>query len=281
MNNDANLMSHTNKSYKVHARNYEIGSVGLHWHDFYEIELVLSGRGTHIINNTEYEWKPGEIHLLRLTDFHKISLTERGYVHLIQIPSDSMSVNIISRVSVIQNNIISYLNEDDFKCVKMLCELLEKRLNDPRKYNSTIVDNIVELIINMIIDTMDVFPVSKNSVTEGRMADIVKYINEHFTEDITLDKIAEIFYVSKSYLCFNFKNCMGTTILNYIKDLRLAHAEKYVVTTNYKSIDIGLECGYTSVSNFLRDFKKKYGVSPMTMRKQNESEQADSAIIGR
>ena len=95
------------------------------------------------------------------------------------------------------------------------------------------------------------------------------YMNEHFTEDLNLEKIANRFYISKSHLCYYFKNSMGTTVLNYLKDLRLANAAKLAVTTQKRSIDIGLECGYDSVSNFLRDFKKKYGVSPMMMRKQN------------
>jgi len=272
MSNNAGLMRHENKSYKVRAKKYEIGSVGVHWHDFYEIELVLSGEGTHTINNTEYEWKPGEIHFLRLTDFHKISLTKKGYVHLIQLSSNAISANIINRISVIQNNIITYLSDDDFACADMLCEMLEKRLRESKKYNEEIVNNIVELIVNILIDSMDLYSESINDISKNRIASVIKYMNEHFTEDLNLDRIAEMFYVSKSHLCYYFKNSTGTTILNYIKDLRLAYAVKLVLTTHHKSIDIGLECGYTSVSNFLRDFKKKYGVSPMTMRKQNETE---------
>ena len=66
MNGNLELMKHKRKSHKTRAKMYEIGSVDVHWHDFYEIELVLSGKGTHLINNTEYEWRCGEIHFLRL-----------------------------------------------------------------------------------------------------------------------------------------------------------------------------------------------------------------------
>lgn len=271
MSNDINLMKHQNKSYRVRAKKYEIGSVDVHWHDFYEIELVLGGQGTHIINNVEYEWRTGEIHFLRLTDFHKINLTERGYVHLIQISSHVISEEIIKRVSLIKNNIVTYLPEKEFAAVNNLCELLEDKICSSKTYNETIINNIVELIINIIIDSMEISVENTDSTIENRIANIIKYMNEHFTEDLNLDKLASMFYVSKSHLCYYFKNCMGTTILNYIKDLRLAHAAKLVVTTKKKSIDIGLECGYSSVSNFLRDFKKKYGVPPMTMRNQNDA----------
>ena len=277
MSDHVNFMRHEKKTHKVRAKRYEIGSVGVHWHDFYEIELVLSGKGTHIINNTEYVWKPGEIHFLRLTDFHKINLSENGYVHLIQISSNAIPESIINRISVIQGNIVTYLSEDDYACADMLCELLERRLHDSKGYNEAIINNVVELIVNMLIDSMNLLPENVSNITESRIASIIKYMNEHFTEDLNLEKIADMFYVSKSHLCYYFKNCTGMTILNYIKDLRLAHAVKLVVMTQYKSIDIGLECGYTSVSNFLRDFKKKYGVSPMTMRKQNESGQIEFA----
>ena len=277
MSKDVNLMRHENKSYKVRAKKYEIGSVDVYWHDFYEIELVLSGEGTHVINNTEYAWRPGEIHFLRLTDFHRIDLKKKGYVHLIQISSNSIPAGILSRISVIQSNIVTYLSEDDFACADMLCGLLEKKLSDSSRYCEAVVNSVVELIVNILIDSMNLFSEGAGNISENRIANIIKYINEHFTEDLNLDRIADMFYVSKSHLCYYFKNCTGTTILNYIKDLRLAHAVKLVVTTQYKSIDIGLECGYTSVSNFLRDFKKKYGVSPMIMRRNNELSQNKSA----
>lgn len=272
MSNNADLMRHKNKSYKVKAKKYEIGSVDVHWHDFYEIELVLSGEGIHTINNTEYEWKKGEIHFLRLTDFHKINLTKKGFVHLIQISSYAISEDIIKRVSLIPNNIVTYLSESNFQYVNMLCELVEERVNSSKKYNEMIVNDALNLILNILIDSMEVSLNNSDTTIENRIANIIKYMNEHFTEDLNLDRVAGMFYVSKSHLCYYFKNRMGTTILNYIKDLRLAHAAKLVVTTQIKSIDIGLECGYTSVSNFLRDFKKKYGVSPMAMRRQNEAD---------
>ena len=260
------LMKHSSKDYRVRAKTYEINSVDVHWHDFYEIELVLSGKGTHIVNNTEYEWKKGEMHFLRLTDFHSIKLSEPASVHLIQIPSCAIPEDIVKEVSPISGNIVAYLPEKDFEYISMLCKMLESKLSSDEIYNEIIVNDILRLVVDCLIDFMNLSWNVSDSSIENRISTIVMYMNEHFTEDLNLDKIAHRFYMSKSHLCYYFKNCMGTTVLKYIKDLRLAHAAKLIMTTQKKSIDICLECGYTSVSNFLRDFKKKYGVSPMTMR---------------
>lgn len=273
MSSNPELMRYKRKSHKIKAKMYEIGSVDVHWHDFYEIELVLSGEGTHLINNTEYEWRCGEIHFLKLTDFHKINLKNRGLVHLIQIPSNNIPDDVVKMVSAIPNNIIAYLTKEDFAYVNALCKLLESNVVSSDTYNEGIVNKTLSLIVDIIVNAMKMS--NRNVIDaeniENRMATIIMYMNEHFTDDLNLEKIANRFYISKSHLCYYFKNSMGTTVLNYLKDLRLAHAAKLAVTTQKKSIDIGLECGYDSVSNFLRDFKKKYGVSPMTMRKQNNN----------
>ena len=60
--------SHGAESHGIFCRSYVTCGARLHWHEFYELELVLSGTGTHVLNGTEYPWERGRMHLLRLSD---------------------------------------------------------------------------------------------------------------------------------------------------------------------------------------------------------------------
>ena len=74
MQKNAKRLRLSTEQRRIGCKQYRIGSVPLHWHDFYEIELVTDGVGTHTVNGTAYEWRRGEMHLMRLVDFHEIEL---------------------------------------------------------------------------------------------------------------------------------------------------------------------------------------------------------------
>lgn len=272
MNNKAELMLHPKKNYRIISKKYTIGSVKLHWHDFYEIELAVSGSGIHIINGKEYEWKTGEVHLMRLSDYHEIKLDNPGIVHLIQIQNCGMPDSVLRVIRSVPDklNLVTYLSTKDFAYMNMLCTMLEEQTAKQEDYNERLTGSIIRTIFNMFFDAIDINSGEKSNISESeddQISKILNYINDNFREDIRLEDIADKFYISKSHLCTLFKKNMGETVLKYIKDTRLEYAAKLAVTTDIKSIEICETCGYGSVSNFLRDFKKRYGMSPMEMRK--------------
>lgn len=268
MKKDPDLMKHREKNFKVISKKYEIGSVDLHWHDFLEIEIAISGEGKHILNNVEYEWKPGHIYLVRTTDFHQIELKKRGYVHLIQFMPYNIPAEILDMISGKQGNIAANLSKKDFAYVNCFCLMLQENCSDPNNYDEDLAIRVLYLIVKIIAKSMAASNEEVHTSIDESISGIVKYINEHFNERMNLDEIAQKSYFSKNHLCFYFKKKMGKTILTYIKDIRLDYALKLAVATNMKSIEICFACGYGSVSNFLKDFRNRFGASPMEMRKR-------------
>lgn len=60
----------------------------------------------------------------------------------------------------------------------------------------------------------------------GSIANVIKYINENITDDLTLEKISDALFISKYYLCRNFKKTTGMTVLDYVKERRISMAKK-------------------------------------------------------
>ena len=90
--------------------------------------------------------------------------------------------------------------------------------------------------------------------------DVLSYINEHSDSELTPDKLCEIFYVSKSYLCRIFKKVTGHTIRHYINCKRLLARELY--GRGYTLLETSASAGFSSYSHFYRMYCKESGTNP-------------------
>ena len=91
---------------------------------------------------------------------------------------------------------------------------------------------------------------------------IMDYICENYSQDISLDHLAEKFRISKTYINNLLKNFYHQSFLDVLQDYRLKEAKKMILKNQYKISDVAEKVGYHDVSYFIRVFKKKYGVTP-------------------
>ena len=103
-----------------------------------------------------------------------------------------------------------------------------------------------------------------------KVAAIESYLAVHYAKDITLDNLAQHFYLSKNYLCDMFRSTTGTTVLNFLIKIRLAFAARLLQTSEHSIREIADMVGYDDSAYFSRAFKKFYGVSPEAWRREGE-----------
>jgi AraC-like DNA-binding protein len=96
---------------------------------------------------------------------------------------------------------------------------------------------------------------------------VIDYINKNINCDLSIDSIAAAFYMSKYYLMHKFKKQTGYTIHNYIVKKRLILA-KGLLQSGLTVTEVCDECGFEDYSNFLRAFKKMYGLAPKSYYKE-------------
>ena len=100
-----------------------------------------------------------------------------------------------------------------------------------------------------------------------RLSSAFDYINDHFTDRITLSETADIVYMSPNYFSTYFKKVTGQKFSEYINQLRIAKAENLMQTTNLSVLEIATQCGFYNMSNFYRQFKRLRGETPTSQRK--------------
>lgn len=95
---------------------------------------------------------------------------------------------------------------------------------------------------------------------------IKKYIQEHYNEELSLTRLAELFYLSPHYLSDLFIRETGYGINKYIKTIRMERARDRILNTNEKIQDICKDIGYPNFSYFCRSFRETFGQTPESFR---------------
>ena len=229
-----------------------------HWHDYFEIEAVVSGTGKHVLNGDEYPIGVGDAYLLTPVDFHKIIaddtlefinisfntkwLSEEMQYYLYspecvkRCRFDSSGLkNFISAAFLIKNEY-----ENDGPSVRQLLEYLISRFSRNGESNA---QNVVG-----------------GEHPDGIMR-AVAYAQQHFRERITLDKLAKIAGYHPSYFSSLFCKVTGKTYTELLTDLRINYA-KTLLKSGFSVSESCFASGFGSLSNFSSIFKKVCGMSP-------------------
>lgn len=105
------------------------------------------------------------------------------------------------------------------------------------------------------------------SASKRDIQQVKAYMDEHYREKISLDFLAERFFINKYYLARLFKEQYGMSLNTYLQQVRITHAKQMLRFTDEKVEAIGMECGVGELSYFSRIFKKVEGVSPKEYRR--------------
>lgn len=113
-------------------------------------------------------------------------------------------------------------------------------------------------------------PTEKNC--DKRVEDIkavLTYIKDNYREKIYISDLAAAISLNEQYFCRFFKKAIGRTPMEYINEYRIKQTRRLLEETDLPITDICLECGYNNLGNFLREFRKQTGTTPLQYRKQS------------
>jgi AraC-like DNA-binding protein len=96
---------------------------------------------------------------------------------------------------------------------------------------------------------------------------VYSYIKNNFNKNISLDHLAQLVHLEKSYFIRLFKNIYGKTPIDVLIDCRMEHALYLTLATDMKISEIAETCGYKTLSFFIKEYKKRFGYTPLEHRK--------------
>jgi len=107
-----------------------------------------------------------------------------------------------------------------------------------------------------------------NAARKQNLQEIKDYLDRNYSQKISLDDLAEQFFINKFYLTRIFKEQFGLSVNNYLLQIRITHAKKLLRFSDLPIEKIGQECGMSDANYFSRTFKKVEGITPGEYRKR-------------
>ena len=97
------------------------------------------------------------------------------------------------------------------------------------------------------------------------------YIREHYQDRIYIAELSGQVNLNEQYFCRLFKKAVGCSPIAYINEYRIKQARRLLEETNLPVTEICLECGYNNLGNFLREFRRHTGTTPLQYRKHSDT----------
>ncbi len=208
-----------------------------HIHDKCELYYFISGDATMLIDGAEVTLKENTVVLMK-----------PGITHMVNVGVNS---NYERMALIFPNNTgLDFDYSIFYDTNKFILECLDSIINS---YNK-------ELCFNSFINAM-IYKICETDSIKIPKDEIVRYICDHLGDDISLNSIAEHFYISKEYLCRKFKQQTGMGVWEFITKKRLICARENILL--YKSVKKGyLASCFNDYSSFYRQYVKFFGTSP-------------------
>ena len=116
----------------------------------------------------------------------------------------------------------------------------------------------------------DIFQCPKVSQQEQiaaeRMKQMLRFVEEHYAEELTVERIAASVALSESACLRSFRQMLGITPIQYVKQFRVEKAAELLRSTRLKTGEIGMECGFADGSYFIKTFREIKHCTPKEYR---------------
>jgi len=245
-----------------------------HYHDFNKIVIFISGTATYHIEGTAYKLKPWDILLINHDTIHKpIVDATSSYKRMILWISPSFLQNYKNT----KDNLLTCFElADQHKChlLRIPAEMLTfiqsilSQMNATCQ-NCTFGDEVLRssLFLQLIVYLNRVSLEIKKDVLladiecDETIDKVLKYIDNNIADNLSIEKLASVFFLNKYYLMHKFKHHTGCSIHNYVLQKRLIAANQ-LIKAGQSVMTACMESGFHDYSNFTRAFKKMYGMPP-------------------
>ncbi len=245
-----------NISFYFHREDTIEYHIPFHDHQCHELVYYYSGKGHCFIENKRYYYKNNSIVIIpkgmRHNDVHEADCK----IFCIGFTVDK-SFDFPALCG-------SY--EDKQGLIQTYLQLLDREIQSNSK-NVSIINNLLENII-LEISRFTSFSTTPIKHVSHPIEQVINYINEYFLTDIDLNYLSSIANYSYHRFRHIFRNSLGVSPTQYIKQKRLEYAKQLLTTTDGSITEIAYQCSFASTSLFIQQFKKYTGITPQKYRLQ-------------
>jgi AraC-like DNA-binding protein len=252
-----------------------------HWHPYCEFLFVHEGQGTIILNGHGYEIRRGMLFFFQPFQLHRVhplATPQTPYVRSI-FYADPLLMERLLRPFPKRHDLFSSLwhrehpdNVFDFSGRTEKVEWIYSGFQRDYPGNARDDEELTLFFLQLLNEIRFLFSNGGSSDLPTRAGTaryseaIMQWIENHYVEDVTLKKLADVTHLSTSYVSRVFRRETGSRITDYLTARRIKEACTLLETTDFPVEQIGTRVGVANTSYFIQLFRNSIGMTPLQYR---------------
>jgi AraC-like DNA-binding protein len=251
----------------------------LHYHDEYELNLIINASGAKRIVGNSIE-VIGDLELVLIAP----NLPHAWFTHECTSPKIT-EVTIQWHRDLLEDK---FLKRNQLNFIRKMFELsakgitfsentkvaISKRILSLSKHTG--FDSVIELllILRELSTSREIQTISDSGFTNDlnlsynsrRLDTVFQYLNNNYNKPITLKDVSKLVNMNEVSFSRFIKKRTGTSFIDSLNEIKLGHASRLLLDTTHSISEISYQCGFNNISNFNKIFKKKKGYTPSEFR---------------
>lgn len=262
-----------------HLRDRRAQQVESHYHEFDKALVFYSGSVDYIIEGVSYCLSPGDILFVPHNAIHKPVISpksdyERAVLwirpsFLEELSREGSAMDSCFSLSAERRACLYRPDAESLSRVKKLVAGIEKSVAEERFGSEILTESLfVQLMVEFNRCVLEATPSHTRSI-DPKIDEALRYINNNLSEELSVDSLANMCYLSRYYFMRRFKESTGYTVHNYICQKRLTAAAE-MLEEGAGVTEAAVRVGFSEYSSFLRAFKKVYEITPSEYLQRRE-----------
>ena len=151
--------------------------------------------------------------------------------------------------------------------IQSIFQILFEQISKKKKDSSSVCYYLLNALLTILINQLPQEKLTQRNKFDVSFQECKSFIDEHFTENISVEELSKIANMSISGFSHHFKKNFGLSPIQYLIHLKIGFAQKLLITTDKSITEISMILGYDNISYFNNQFKKFVGTSPQNYRK--------------
>ena len=275
------------KYWHTHVQ-HGIPDVLFHWHNEFEINYVYKGSARYHIDYNYFDSQEGDIILIRPNAMHSIHpigdlehVTDSLVCHLDMLGSSNLDQTALLYLQPLQNDTLKTVpriqpHQEGYGQIKEILFRIFASIEEAAPYYELLLKSQLFQLVHLLYqhnyivkkNTDDLY--RKNEKLRG----LIDHIHQHYQENLTIEMMADYMGYSKTHFMSVFKQQTGTSCMEFVIQVRLREACTLLTSSLKSVLEISNQVGFNNLSNFNRQFKRYYHMTPSHYRKQFRKDQS-------
>ena len=250
--------------------NYSLSGT-FHRHEGYEFYLFLRGNVNCYVEQQCFHMERGDLLVVRPGQYHRPAMLDQSSYERItlnlqdsllqKLSTQSTDLSAVFHTYPRDSVCFIHLNESLLQQFLALISNIEAHLEETSFGSDLLVESDFLRLFVLINKAFMTTGRQSSNIMPKLIRDLLRYIDSHLSEPITLDMLAQEFYLNGTYISRQFKKHTGLTLRNYILERRISHA-RALLATDLSITEVCQQSGFSDYANFIRSFTKTVGMSP-------------------